>query len=369
MLSLLLYASLAYATEWTEKYGAQKDMSFTGPLSFGHLPYARCLEEPSVTFDIAILGMPFDTATSYRPGARFGPRSIRTSGGMGYTLSWGRGALDNDAALVDCGDIPIIQMDNTKAVDQMEVAYSSLLANEVRGGTGPRYKPGFTSSLALDKKEHPRIVTLGGDHTITLPILRSLAKVYGSISVIHFDSHLDTSNVTGHIGQERLTHGSYFAVAYEEGLLSNTSIHAGIRQKLRDGLDQINQDEFVQFQIITTEDLDDYGIKNVIKKIRQRVGTGGPVYLTLDIDVVDPGLAPATGTPEVGGWTVREVKRILRGLAGLNFVGMDIVEVAPAYDGVDESTSRAASSIVEDFLNMMQMKEVPLPHGEREEHS
>ncbi|KAJ7269545.1 arginase deacetylase [Mycena rebaudengoi] len=341
--------------EWANKYGNQHDLAYTGPLSFSHLPYAKCLEDASQLFDIAILGFPFDTTTSYRPGARFGPRYIRmgSSGSIGYTIAWGRNPSEYGARIIDCGDVPLTRMDNAKAIDQMEVAYSTLLAREVQGETKSR-----TAAMAIDGKEHPRIVTLGGDHTIVLPILRSLYKVYGPISVIHFDAHFDTSNVAGVTGQERVSHGSYFSIAAEEHLMTNTSIHGGIRQKMHG--DMVEHDESVGFAVISSEDIDDYGIHNVIKKIRDRVGTG-PVYLSLDIDVIDPGMAPATGTPEAGGWTTREVKRILRGLAGLNLVGCDIVEVAPAYD-VAEITSMTAAKIVGDFLQMLQADEPPRPH-------
>ncbi|KAJ6583014.1 arginase deacetylase [Mycena vulgaris] len=343
--------------EWFKKYGDQHDLSYTGPLSFMHLPYAKCLEDASHAFDIAILGFPFDTTTSYRPGARFGPQAIRLGSGIGrgHTLSWGSSPFDLGARMMDCGDVPLTPMDNAKAIDQMEIAYSTLLARPVHGET-----KSSTAAMALDGKEHPRLVTLGGDHTIVLPILRSLYKVYGPISVIHFDAHFDTSNVQGRTGQERVSHGSYFSIAAEEHLMTNTSIHGGIRQKMG-GKDMVENDESVGFAVISTEDLDDYGIKNVIKKIRDRVGTG-PVYFSLDIDVIDPGMAPATGTPEAGGWTTREVKRIIRGLAGLNFVGCDVVEVAPAYDRA-EITSRAAAGIVADFLQMLQVDAPPKPHG------
>ncbi|KAJ7359737.1 arginase deacetylase [Mycena albidolilacea] len=342
--------------EWYKKYGNQHDLAYTGPLSFMHLPYAKCLEDVSHAFDIAILGFPFDTTTSYRPGARFGPQSIRLgSPNRGYTLAWDSSPFDFGARIMDCGDVPLTPMDNAKAIDQMEVAYSTLLARPVQGET-----KSSTAAMAKDGKEHPRLVTLGGDHTIVLPILRSLHKVYGPISVIHFDAHFDTAGVEGRVDQERISHGSYFTIAAEENLLSNTSIHGGIRQKMG-GRAVVEHDESVGFQLISSEDIDDYGIQTVIQKIRDRVGMG-PVYLTLDIDVIDPGMAPATGTPEAGGWTTREVKRILRGLAGLNFVGCDIVEVAPAYDHA-EMTSRAAAGIVDDFLQMLQAEAPPKPRG------
>ncbi|CAK5278454.1 unnamed protein product [Mycena citricolor] len=341
---------------WFTKYGAQDDLGYTGPLSFNHLPYARCLEDASRAFDIALLGMPFDTTTSYRPGARFGPQAIRVgSGSNGYTLAWDHSALDWGARIMDCGDVPTTMMDNAMAIDQMEVAYSTLLGRPVSGET-----KASTAALSKDGQEHPRIVTLGGDHTIVLPILRALYKVYGPISVIHFDAHYDTAAVEHIQGPGRISHGSYFTLAHEEGLLTNTSIHGGIRQK-SSGKVVIEHDEAVGFAVISAEDLDDYGIEAVIRKIRERVGNT-PVYLSLDIDTIDPGMAPATGTPEIGGWTTREMKRIIRGLAGLNFVGADVVEVAPAYD-IAEITSRAAAGLVSDFLVMMQADEPPRPHA------
>ncbi|KAF7308743.1 hypothetical protein MKEN_01073400 [Mycena kentingensis (nom. inval.)] len=343
--------------EWTSKYGPQVDMGYTGPLSFSHLPYTRCLDDGTALFDIGIIGFPFDTTTSYRPGARFGPFAIRAGSrrqGTGRgTLSWGGMSPEEaGASLLDCGDVPLSALNNLKAIDQMEAAYSTLLQRPVYGGTSDAYKS-RTAALALDGKEHPRLVTLGGDHTIVLPILRSLYKVYGPVSVIHFDAHLDTWPNTGDP-----SHGSFFAIAAEEGLMTNTSIHGGIRCHMSKA--DLQHDGDVGFQLITTEDIDDYGIVNVIKKIRERVADSA-VYLSLDIDVVDPGFAPATGTVEPGGWTPREVKRILRGLSGLNFVGADIVEVAPAYDSAD-ITGIAAADIVFDLLTMMQLDSPPAPH-------
>ncbi|KAK0222265.1 arginase deacetylase [Armillaria fumosa] len=364
MISLLLLPLLAQAQPqlplkldepWSVKYGAQNDLGFSGILSYAHLPYYKCLEDASHSFDIAILGMPFDTTTSYRPGARFGPYAIRSGsrrqllGPYSWDLSWETNPGRLGSEIIDCGDVPVTPMDNAKAIDQMEVAYTTLINRPAVGATR-------TSALAKDGVEHPRIITLGGDHTIVLPILRALHKIYGPVSVIHFDSHMDTGAVKGRTDQERITHGSYFTIAHEEHLMTNTSIHGGIRSKMS-GPTQVNHDETVGFQVISAEDLDDYGIKKVIKAIRKRVGDS-PVYLSLDIDVIDPGLAPATGTPEAGGWTTREMKRIIRGLAGLNFVGVDIVEVAPAYDHRD-ITGIAAADLVHDFLVAMQIDEPP----------
>lgn len=340
---------------WTAKYGPQIDLPFTGPLSFSHLPYSRCLEDGSTEFDVAVLGMPFDTAVTYRPGARFGPFAIRSGSRRqraerGYSLAWDNNPYNHGSKVVDCGDVPVSPFDNALAIDQMETAYTTLLERPVVSSEESR--PWSSVEIAKDKREHPRIISLGGDHTIVLPILRSLNKVYGNISVIHFDAHLDTWE--GYKGQtptdqSRITHGTFFSVAREEGLLSNASIHAGVRCKLT-GLDDIEHDEAVGFKLITTDDIDDHGISEIIRRIRDRVDDT-PVYLSFDIDVIDPGLAPATGTPEAGGWTVREVKRIIRGLAGLNFVGADIVEVSPGYDHA-EVTGIIAADLVHDFLSM-----------------
>ncbi|KAI0669775.1 Arginase/deacetylase [Trametes maxima] len=350
---------------WSEKYGKQIDQPFSGPLSFSHLPYSRCLEDEGAEFDVAVLGMPFDTAVTYRPGARFGPYAIRSGSRRqretrGYTLSWRNNPYELGSKIVDCGDVPVTPFDNALAVDQMEVAYSTLLARTIASD-----ESGSTSvskRFAKDGKEHPRIVTLGGDHTIVLPILRSLNKVYGPVSVIHFDAHLDTwpAYPGTSTDQSRVTHGTFFYLANEEGLMTNTSIHAGIRCKLA-GVADLENDASVGFQLISTDDIDDHGIAAIIKRIRDRIGDS-PVYLSLDIDVIDPGLAPATGTPEAGGWTMREVKRIIRGLAGLNFVGADIVEVSPAYDNA-EITGIAAADIVHDFLSMLLSSEPPTPHS------
>ncbi|KAJ6611482.1 arginase family-domain-containing protein [Mycena sp. CBHHK59/15] len=348
---------------WLEKYGKQIDQPFSGPLAFSHLPYTRCLEEEAETFDIAILGLPFDTGVSYRPGARFGPYAIRSGSrrqreARGYTMSWGNNPYDFGVKIVDCGDVPISPFDNALAVDQMEVAYSTLLSRPTVT------KSGLNKKLSIGNVDHPRIVSLGGDHTIVLPILRSLYKIYGPISVIHFDAHLDTWG--GYPGdtteQSKVTHGTFFYLAQQEGLMSNQSIHAGIRCKLG-GVSDLENDKAVGFQLISTDDIDDLGIPEVIRRIRQRVGTS-PVYLSLDIDVIDPGLAPATGTPEAGGWTTRELKRIIRGLAGLNFVGADLVEVSPAYD-VAEVTAIAAADLVHDFLSLFLSEQPPNAHSRR----
>ncbi|KXN91599.1 Putative agmatinase 3, partial [Leucoagaricus sp. SymC.cos] len=319
---------------WASKYGYQSDLPNTGPLSFMHLEYQRCLSSDASdinnTFDIAVLGMPFDTKTTYRPGARFGPFAVRAGSRRllvnAYDFNYASSPYGLGARILDCGDVPISMFDPAKALDQMETAYTTLLQRPVRNGTGvnPGYKD-RTEGLAKDAHAHPRIVTIGGDHTIVLPILRSLHEVYGPISVIHFDAHLDTwdPRLFGDTPEEEITHGTFFAIAAREGLMTNKSVHAGVRTKLFSPNDLAYDDQTVGFQVISAEDLDDYGMTKILEYVRKRVGDT-PVYLSVDIDVIDPSMAPGTGTPEVGGWTTREVKRLIRGLAGLNIMQVSI---------------------------------------------
>lgn len=224
--------------------------------------------------------------------------------------------------------------------------------------------------LSKHGKTLPRIITLGGDHTITLPLLRSINKAYGPISVIHFDSHLDTWKPSVFGGapskQASINHGTYFYHASQEGLLANdTNIHAGIRTTLS-GLSDYTNDGYCGFSRIEARDIDTIGTSGIIKAIRDRVGTNDPVYLSIDIDTLDPAFAPATGTPETGGWSTRELRTIIRGLEGVNFVSADIVEVAPAYDTNAELTTMAAADVLFEVMTLM-VKKGPLTVVGKEE--
>ena len=212
-------------------------------------------------------------------------------------------------------------------------------------------------------KTLPRIITLGGDHTITLPLLRSINQAYGPISVIHFDSHLDTWRPKVFGGapskQAAINHGTYFYWASEEGLLANDSnIHAGIRTTLS-GLSDYENDGYCGFTRVEAREIDTIGVEGIISAIKKRVGTKKPVYLSIDIDTLDPAFAPATGTPETGGWSTRELRTIIRGLEGVNFVAADMVEVAPAYDTNAELTTMAAADVLYEVMTLM-VKRGPL---------
>lgn len=243
--------------------------------------------------------------------------------------------------------------DNAYALQQIEEGHFSLLS---RAPQTNAKEQGFSKS----GKTLPRIITLGGDHTITLPLLRSVNRAYGPISVIHFDSHLDTwrPKVFGGAPTEQaaINHGTYFYHAHEQGLLANDSnIHAGIRTTLS-GLSDYDNDGYCGFEIVEAREIDHLGTEGIIRKIRERVGTTKPVYLSIDIDTLDPAFAPATGTPETGGWTTRELRTIIRGLEGINFVAADIVEVAPAYDTNAELTTMAAADTLFEVMTLMVKK-------------
>ncbi len=198
--------------------------------------------------------------------------------------------------------------------------------------------------MAKDK----RIIAVGGDHTIALPMLRAVNKVHGPVALLHFDAHLDTWDT---YFDEPITHGTMFRRAFEEGLLiEDKSMHVGIRGPVYDQDDFLRDHEF-GFQIIRRTDIDDIGVPAAIAKVRERLGNT-PVYLSVDIDVLDPAFAPGTGPPEMGGLHSRELLRLLRGLNGINIVGADVVEVAPAYDHTD-ITSLAAATVVFDMMGLM----------------
>ncbi|KAI3340613.1 arginase [Ustulina deusta] len=325
-------------------YGSQ----FSGLNTYAKIPYVNCFSDEAADgakYDVAILGAPFDTGVTARPGARYGPRGIRASSQRKYAdFAWsvytGKNALRSWATVVDCGDVPLTVLDNNYALAQLTKGHKVVSGREAANQS-------FSST--------PRIITIGGDHTTTLPALRSVHRHWGQASVIHFDSHLDTwnpSEISGGISDYAgLNHGTFLHIAHEEGLIRNTSIHAGIRAPLAKPNGDIQNDERCGFARLTARDLDRFGTSGIISRIRDRVA--GPVYISVDIDVLDPAFAPATGTPEPGGWSTRELLAILDGLTGIEVVGADVVEVAPAYDTRGETTTLAAAEVVWSLLELM----------------
>lgn len=294
---------------------------FAGPETFARLPRLDEIGAASV----AVLGVPFDSGVSYRPGARFGPGSVRAGSKL---LRPYHPELDVHPWLVhqvvDAGDVAVNPFDIVTAMDQL--------------GAGVR---------ALGQSVD-RLVTIGGDHTIALPLLRAVADKHGPVALVHFDAHLDTWDT--YFGAP-YTHGTPFRRAVEEGLLDlECSAHAGIRGPLYSQRD-LDSDRELGFAAITTEAIARRGVDEAVDRIRERVGSR-PVYVSIDIDVLDPAHAPGTGTPEPGGLTTRELQQILRGLQGLHLVGADVVEVAPAYDHA-ELTTIAAANVVYELLALM----------------
>ncbi|MBQ0825878.1 agmatinase [Streptomyces tagetis] len=274
--------------------------------------------------DIAVVGVPFDSAVTYRPGARFGPSAIRSASRLirGYNPALNVKPFEVCQA-ADAGDVPCNPFDIGAAISQIEESLTRLAT----AGT--------------------RLVVLGGDHSVALPALRAVHAVHGPVALVHFDAHLDTWDA--YYGAE-LTHGTPFRRAFEENLLlPERSCHIGIRGSVYDPAD-FADDERLGFTTVHCRDIETHGIGPVIERVHRRVGDA-PVYVSVDIDVLDPAHAPGTGTPEAGGMTSRELLQVIRSLSGLTVVGADVVEVSPAYDHA-EITAVAAANVTWEFLSL-----------------
>ncbi len=297
---------------------------YAGPPTFARLPR---LDEVSRA-DVAIVGLPFDSGVSYRPGARFGPAHIRASSRLLRPYHPAVGVSPFAALQVaDAGDLALNPFDIPEALAACEAGIRDLAQD---GAT---------------------VVGLGGDHTLALPALRALHALHGPLAVLHFDAHLDTWDT--YFGAP-YTHGTPFRRASEEGLIDRErSMHVGIRGPLYSSTD-LDDDSRLGFAVVRADDYETDGVARAVERVRRRLA-GGPVYVSVDIDVLDPAAAPGTGTPEAGGLTSRELLGTLRGLAGLDVVGVDVVEVAPAYDHA-EITGIAAAHVVYDLLAVLAVR-------------
>jgi agmatinase len=290
-------------------YGSGLEYPYSGALSFMRRRYTR----DCAGADVVVCGVPCDLTTSARPGARFGPRGIRAASSQlawGAHWPWGFDPFDR-LAVVDAGDVT--------------------------------FEPGYVNSmLEATEAEASRILAagasmlaLGGDHLISLPLLRAHAARHGPLALVHFDAHTDTWS-----DEPELGHGNMFYHALGEGLIDVAhSVQVGIRT---------HNDEDHDLQILDADWVQAEGASAVSRRIREVVGEAR-AYLTFDIDCLDPAYAPGTGTPVVGGLSTGFARQVLRGLEGIDFVGMDIVEVAPPYD-VSEITSLAAATLALDYL-------------------
>nr|WP_320136604.1 agmatinase [uncultured Amphritea sp.] len=291
---------------------------FAGRATMIRLPFVENLEE----LDVAFVGIPLDIGTSQRAGTRYGPRQIRAESVMIRPYNMATGAAPFDSLSVgDIGDVPINTYSLLKSVDIIEDYYTRL--NDY-------------SLIPL---------TLGGDHTLTLPILRALTKKHGPVGLIHVDAHTDTNDT---MFGEKIAHGTTFRRAVEEGLLDcDRVVQIGQRaqgysaQDFKWGVDQ-------GFQLLTAEQCWYKSLEPFMKEVREKMGDK-PVYISFDIDGIDPAWAPGTGTPEVGGLTSSQGLEIIRGCKGLDVVGGDLVEVAPAYD-VSGNTSQLAANYLYEML-------------------
>jgi agmatinase len=295
---------------------------FSGIRTFMRLPFIQDLQG----VDFAVIGAPFDTGATYRVGARFGPEAIRSASVLlrPYNPALDVNLFDRLSG-VDYGDLAVIP------------------------GYLPESHAKITAQLRPVLAAGVMPIVLGGDHSITLPELRAVAGRHGPVALIQFDSHGDVW--PGYFGGKD-THGTPFRRAIEEGLLDlERSSQIGLRGPLYDGGDlQMSRD--LGFQVFTADEMRRAGLDAVIAAVKDRAGRG-PCFLTFDIDFIDPAFAPATGTPEVGGFSSWESQALVRGLQGVNFVAFDLVEVAPAYDNPGATTALLAANLVFEFISLL----------------
>ena len=297
---------------------------FMGIPSFMRLPVSRELDGVHV----AIMGVPFDSGTSYRSGTRFGPRKIREAS----LMIWGHNSTLNVTPLnqlkaVDYGDVSVIP---TSIEHTMDV---------ITRTAGEIIRSGST------------LITLGGDHSIALPLLRAHAKKYGPVSLVHVDAHIDTWE--SEFEAVPYSHGTPFRYALQEELIrAGEYVQIGIRGPVSGENDYVENEKLGACRIGIHEVMEK-GIPEVLKEVHQRMK--GPVYVTVDIDSADPAFAPGTGTPEVGGLTSYQLLQLVRGLHGLDLIGFDLVEVSPPFDHGD-ITSILAANIVFEYLSLMAIK-------------
>jgi agmatinase len=298
---------------------AQLIPRFAGVRTYMRAPHVTDL----TGVDAAVYGIPFDTATSYRTGARFGPEAIRSVSALirPYHPALGVNVVEA-LSIVDYGDLPVSPGDTERTYAQAEQA----LAPIVESGAFP--------------------VALGGDHSITLAELRVLAGRHGPLALVQLDSHCDTWEQ--YFGQKYF-HGTTFKRAVEEGLLdASASVQAGMRGPVYDASDIAGARE-LGFTVIESEELRRLGPERYAAVVTEKVGERS-VFLSFDIDFLDPAFAPGTGTPEVAGFSTAEAVALLRSLRGINLVGCDVVEVCPAYDGPGQPTALAAANVAFELL-------------------
>jgi guanidinobutyrase len=304
--------------KFNQPLGGNDMPRFGGIATMMRLPHTT----DASTLDVGFVGVPFDVGTSNRAGARFGPRQIRTESCLirPYNMAT-RAAPFDSLQVADMGDVAINTFNLQKSVAIIEQAYDEILAADC--------KP----------------LTMGGDHTISLPILRALKKKHGPVGIVHVDAHAD---INDHMFGEPIAHGTPFRRAIEEGLIEPTRmVQIGLRASGYEA-DDFDWPREQGVRVVQAEECWYKSLAPLMAEVRDQIGAG-PVYLTFDIDGLDPAYAPGTGTPEIGGLTVHQGLEIIRGCRGLDLVGGDLVEVAPAYD-TSGNTSLVAANLMFEML-------------------
>ena len=297
---------------------------FRGIGAYSRLPQLA----PEDRADFAIIGVPFDLGASFRTGQRFGPQAIREASRLvRQSNPFHRINVYEHLSGGDYGDTPIFPADLEKSIAAIEEFVRPIVAN----GAVP--------------------VSLGGDHTVSLPLLRAVAATHGKLALVHFDSHSDTDDT---LFGSKISHGTPFRRALDEGLLDpQHSIQIGIRGSTVTATEADGPRE-LGFEVIEAHQMFALGIPKLIDKILARVGAR-KAYLTFDVDFLDPAYAPGTGTPEVGGPSTREALEILRGLATIPFAGFDVVEVLPSFDH-GQITALAAANVAFECISLLAVR-------------
>jgi guanidinobutyrase len=296
--------------------GGNQMPRFAGPGTMMRLP----AKESAAGLDACFVGVPLDIGTSNRSGARFGPRSIRNESVLlrPYNMAT-RAAPYDSLSVADIGDVAINTFNLQKSIPIIEAAYDEILSHDVAP------------------------LTLGGDHTIVLPILRAMAKKYGPVGVVHIDAHTD---INDHMFGEEIAHGTPFRRAVEEGLLDcKRVVQIGVRGTGY-AADDFDWSTEQGFRVVQAEECWHKSLVPLMAEVREQMGDG-PVYISFDIDGLDPAFAPGTGTPEVGGLTIYQGLEIIRGCRGMNVIGGDLVEVAPPYDPTGNTSLTGANLLYE----------------------
>lgn len=305
------------SSEYNQPLSGNEMPRFGGIASLFRLP----VQATAQGLDVALVGVPLDCGTSNRAGSRYGPRQIRAESVLVRPYGMATGAAPFDSfQIADTGDVALNTYNLEKSIALIEAHFDGLLAAGAK------------------------TIAMGGDHTITLPILRAQARVHGPLAVVHVDAHADMND---HMFGESVTHGTIFRRAIEEGLIEPTAmVQIGLRATgyAADDFDWARQRGV---RVVTAEECWYRSLAPLMDEVRAQIGSDRPVYLSFDIDGLDPSVAPGTGTPEPAGLTASQGLEVIRGLFGLNLIGSDLVEVSPPYDTTGNTALLAANLLFE----------------------